>query len=209
MVRLALEDGAETRPRRQHVGDADRLAAVDQRLALLDVHLEEAADLAQLVAAFEQRVAGDAVDRRRIAHRAEHGVNVEPGRHREAAEAGVAEAGALLVDERDHRQRLGARLARFQDRRDSLERAYDAEGAVVGAAVGLRVDMRARAHVRPVTGAWRDRPHVAGAVLAHVEPDALCHAAEPLLRLDLERRPCHPVPAGFRAADLGQLGEPP
>ena len=31
-------------PRRQHVGDPEHLAAIDQRLALLDVHLEEAAD---------------------------------------------------------------------------------------------------------------------------------------------------------------------
>ena len=52
-----------------------------------------------------QRLAGDAVDRLGAAHRGERLVDVEPARDRQAREARGAKARALLVDERDDRQR--------------------------------------------------------------------------------------------------------
>ena len=99
------------------------------------------------------------------------GVDVELARDRQAREAGGAEARALLVDERDHGQRPAPLDPRLQHRGHRLERADDAERAVVGAAVGLRVEVRAGARPRPVAGIRRHRPHAARAVAAHLEAD--------------------------------------
>src|SRR5262249_47946082 len=74
--------------------------AVDQRPALLDVHLEEAAHALELLAARRQRVAGDAVDRGRIAHHLEHMVDVQAAGDGEAGERGRAGPRTLLGDER-------------------------------------------------------------------------------------------------------------
>ena len=74
-------------------------------------------------------------------------------------------------------------------RRRGLERADDAQRPVIGAAVGLRVEVRAGAHPRPAVGVVGDRPQRAGAVLADVQADRGRGAREPGARLGLERAP--------------------
>ena len=109
MIGFAFELHPPALPRSQHVGDAESQAAVDQRASLLDVHLQEAADPLQLAAAGEQRVAGDVVDGRRIAHHLQHVVDVQPARDRQAGKRGRAKARAFLVHEGNDRQGMAPR----------------------------------------------------------------------------------------------------
>ena len=194
---------------REHVGHAERLAAVDQRPALLDVHLEEAADVRELGAAREQRLARHAVDRGRVAHDGER-------RHRR----------------RGRRRSPGWRSRRCGSARPPRRRTRSppADGGAARPTRAPRPRPRARRRCRArrrrrrrraaCRGASRRTPTArrpASGVTAHrlpapsrrtCEADALGRAPEPLLRLGLERRPRHPVPAGRGAADVGELGEP-
>ena len=208
VVRLTGELDPPALPRRQHVGHAQRQLTVDQRPALLDVHLVEAAHPVELLAALRQRVAGDAVDRRRVAHHLEHVIDVQPPGQRQAGEGGGAKPRSLLVDERDHRQRMPAPGVGLEHRRRRLQRRHDSERPVIRAAVGLRVQVRPGAHPGPAVGVVGDRPQAAGAVLLHLEPDRRGRAREPGPRLGLERAPGQPVPAALAVADRGQLAEP-
>ena len=168
-----VEDGPPALARREHVGDPERQAAVDERLALLDVHLEEAADAARArrgSASSDSRVTPWIA--RRLAHapRATASMSSSPVMAWLAKQAVRKRAPSSSTNAITASGWL-ARLARLEHRGHRLERADDAERAVVGAAVGLRVEVRAGAHARPVARVRRDRPHAARAVAAHLEPD--------------------------------------
>ena len=73
------------------------------------------------------QIAADAVDRGSVAHHRQHMVDVQPARDREAGEGGGAEAGALLVHECHHRQRVTPAGFGLEQRRGRLQRRHHAQ----------------------------------------------------------------------------------
>ena len=105
--------------------------------------------------------------------------------HDPAAEQHLAEAGALLLEERDQLQRQAEAVLLVQPA--DLERRDDAHRAVVLAAVAVRVAVRAdpehRLARRPVA-----RDERADRVLADLEPERLQLAREVVERVAVDRR---------------------
>ena len=133
----------------------------------------------------------------------------KPADVHEAAHHVGREAGALLVGEEPDGQRAGELEAGGLDRLDHLQPGEHAEVAVVAAARGHRVDVRAGHHRRLIGRVWHPPDHVADRVDRDLEPE-IAHprdheiAAGPVLVG--ERQPGTALRIGDRA-DARQLVE--
>ncbi len=192
-------------------------SAAAQRAALLDVQLDERADAAQqlIVGPQARGIEPGAGHRPGQGHPAavaqlprglrRHGAGQQP-----AAQAGQAEPGALLLAERDHRDRPRRGEPPGPEQVDRCEAGHHAERPVVGSPVRYRVEMapcndgRARGarHIPP-------RPQIAVTVTVGAEAAFRRGLAEPVPagRVRLGER-VSPVPAGDRVLADGEQRVP-
>ena len=214
VIRDAAQRAAPALPRGQRGRDGQGRGHVDQIAPLLDVHLDPGGHARQECGRRAQARGRHAAQGGQIAAarcppgsvRDEDLVDVELAAERARAEDRGAEARALLVDHRADGQRPDG-ATRAPGGLDRHEPRHDAERAVVRAAVGHRVEMRADGVERAVRAARLDRPEVGGRVLHDLQPERAGRGAEPLASGVLPRPPGHPVPAARPAPDLGELGE--
>ena len=146
-----------------------------------------------------ERVGRHVVDLGSVAHHLEHVIDVQPAGDRRTAEARHPKPCPLLVHEGHHRQRVASLRAGFQQHSCGLQRAHDPERTVVGAAVGLGVDMRPGAHPRAAVSVGRDRPQRACSVAPEFQADPASGFLEPPPGGGFQRRPRQPVPTGVSA----------
>ena len=195
------------------VATAERSGHVDEVPSLLDVHLDPGGHAGQERRRGTRALGRHASQRGQVAQdvalriRArEHLVDVHLAAQRARAEDRRAEARALLVDHRAHRERP-PRAAGAPRGLDRDQPGHDAERAVERAAVGDRVDVRSDRVERALLPARLDRPEVAGRVLRDLQSESGGGRAEPVARGVLPRPPGHAVPAAGLAPDGRQLGE--
>ena len=152
VVAAAVDDDVRVDVAGDGVDDADPVAGVLEHPRLLDVHLDPAGEPVQHGAALAParglvaRVLGVLPEAAAVVDRAEPLLQVllgDPLRDDPAAEQHLAEARALLLEERDQLQRQAEAELRVQAA--DLERGDDAHRPVVLAAVPVRVAVRADA----------------------------------------------------------------
>ena len=214
VVGLAGEVEAPAPVRPDVAGDGDRRAEVDERAPLLDVQLDERADPTQglLVRSELVRVAAGRAQGLGVGGAVGVGEREGPlggqlAGQDPGAGAGDPEAGALLVDEVDHRQGHVGRNAGRAQGVDGRERRDHAEGSVEGTAVGHRVQVRAdrdpgtAGRHRVVDGAGAvppPGPLVADAVDGEVQAAAGALGGEPLAQGQVLGGPGEPPVAARR-----------
>ena len=133
-------------------------------------------------------------------------VDVELVAERARAEDRGAEARAFLVDHRADGERPDG-ATRAPGGLDRHESRHDAERAVVGAAVGHRVECEPTASNGPSSppGSTAQRLEAGSCTIS--SPSARGRGAEPLASGVLPRPPGHPVPAARPAPDRRELVE--
>ena len=150
MVAAARDDDVGVDVAGDRVDDADPLARVLQHARLLDVHLDPAGEVVEHVDRLlpaRRLVAGGLgvlPEAAAVVDRAEPLAQVllrDALEHDPAAEQHLAEARALLLEERDQLQRQAEPVLVVQAAH--LERGDDAHRPVVAAAVAVRVAVRA------------------------------------------------------------------
>jgi hypothetical protein len=202
--------------RGDRLDDADRLAAVLQHGALLDVQLHQRGDPRRIDPRLLQPVRVEAGPPQRLGH-------ADPVAIAQAVEVGAAEVAGrgaaahapgpepgLLprpCDDLDRAPRRRARLAQQVHRGD---RAEDADHAVVAAGVERRVDVRAGQHQRGIRVAPRPAAEqVADGVEPRLEARLAHPAGDPLQRGGVGRRvnlPRDPARSGV-VVEARQLGD--
>ena len=213
MIRGAAQRATPALPSGQRGRDGQGRGHVHQIAALLDVHLDPGGHARQecgrrAQARSRHAPLGSQIGQHvafRVGARQDL-VDVELVAERARAEDRGAEARAFLVDHRADGQRPDG-ATRSPGGLDRHESRHDAERAVVCAAVGHRVEMRADGVERAVGATRLDRPQVGGRVLHDFQPERAGRGAEPLASGVLPRPPGHPVPAARPAPDLRELGE--
>ena len=206
MVGAPAQRHLEAGPRGQRAHEAHRLAGARELGGLIDVDLDEARQPVEPARGRGDSVRVDPGRAHRIAqHDAgivaaqQHGGQVEPAAQRLAAERRGVEPGALLVGERDHRDRL--RTAGGND----LERARHPERPVEAAAAPDAVEVRADPPPRRIV--VRTRPQVAGRIALHQEPRAGGLALEPRAGRGVLLGPGQPERALGTDADVLEIAQ--
>jgi hypothetical protein len=191
-------------------------AAGDHHRPLLDVHLEEGAELGRVPQALAPGDGFDVGTDRLEAgpERAARGpvaalqvTRRQPAPERQGADIGAVEPGTFLAAEHDQFQRDGRQRAGAAVAGEDEEPRGDARGAVEVAALGHAVEVRADRERRAVHAAVEPGRQVARAVRGHAEVEARGQLADEVERRLLARAEGFAGDADRVLADRGERGE--